>query len=90
MKSGIFSTRTSIIPITLLDGNTLGNLAWTKLDVLILPTNYNYGRFLTEKTLTALKEWIRAGGKLIAMERAASFLAGKDGFDLKEKSGDRG
>ena len=73
-------------PVTLLDGNTLGTIEWNKLDVLVLPTNYNYGRILNERTLTALKEWIRAGGKLIAMERAAAFLAGKEGFDLKEKS----
>ena len=72
-------------PITLLEGNTLGNVNWNKLDVVVLPTNYNYGRILNDKTLTALKEWIRSGGKLIAMERAASFLMGKDGFELKEK-----
>ena len=83
-----FFDQTLNYPITLLDGSSLGNLAWTKMDVLILPSNYNYSRVLPEKTLTALKEWIRAGGKLIAMERAASFLAGKDGFDLKEKSSD--
>ncbi len=72
-------------PVALLDGNTLGNVQWNKLDVLILPTNYNYSRYLNEKTLSTIKEWVRAGGKLIAMERAAAFLAGKDGFNLKEK-----
>ncbi|GAB4016132.1 M14 family metallopeptidase [Spirosoma koreense] len=72
-------------PITLLDINTLANVNWNKLDVLILPTNYNYGKFLTDKVLSTIKEWVRSGGKLIAMERAASFLADKDGFDLKEK-----
>ncbi|CAN5370516.1 hypothetical protein BH09BAC4_BH09BAC4_46280 [soil metagenome] len=72
-------------PATLLDINSLTNVDWSKFDVLILPTNYSYGRFLNEKILTGIKEWIRAGGKLIAMERATSFLAGKDGFDLKEK-----
>ncbi|GAB4033583.1 M14 family metallopeptidase [Spirosoma jeollabukense] len=72
-------------PATLLDINSLSNVDWSKFDVLILPTNYSYGRFLNEKVLTGIKEWIRAGGKLIAMERATSFLAGKDGFDLKEK-----
>ena len=72
-------------PVTLIDGSALGNVVWDKLDVLVLPSNYNYGRVLTEKTLIALKTWIRAGGKLIAVERAASFLAGKEGFDLKEK-----
>ena len=72
-------------PITLIDGNTLGSVTWSELDVLILPSNYNYGKFLTERNLSVIKTWIQAGGKLIALERAASFLAGKDGFDLKEK-----
>ncbi|MFD2569101.1 M14 family metallopeptidase [Spirosoma soli] len=72
-------------PVTLIDGNTLGNVEWNKLDVLVLPTNYNYGRFLNDKTLASLREWVRAGGKLIAMERATSFLVGKEGFELKEK-----
>ncbi|GAB3558406.1 M14 family metallopeptidase [Spirosoma fluminis] len=72
-------------PVTLLDGNTLASVEWNKLDVLILPTNYNYSRFLNDRVLTTLREWIRSGGKLIALERAASFLAGKEGFELKEK-----
>ena len=76
-------------PVSLIDGNTLGNVEWSKLDVLVLPTNTNYGRFLTDRTLAAIKEWLRAGGKLIAMERGASFLMGKDGFDLKEKETDK-
>jgi hypothetical protein len=74
-------------PVTLLDGNGLGNVDWGKFDVLVLPTNYNYGRFLNDRILTQVKDWIRAGGKLIAMERAAAFFAGKEGFDLKEKAG---
>jgi hypothetical protein len=72
-------------PVTLLDVNTLANVEWNKLDVLILPSNYNYSRYLNDRVLSTIKEWVRSGGKLIAMERAASFLAGKDGFDLKEK-----
>ena len=72
-------------PVSLLEINSLTNVEWSKFDVIVLPSNYNYGRTLNDRTLTALKEWVRAGGKLIAMERAAAFLAGKEGFDLKEK-----
>jgi len=72
-------------PISVIDGNALGSVDWNKLDVLILPTNYNYGRFLNDRVLAAVKGWIQSGGKLIALERATAFLAGKDGFDLKEK-----
>lgn len=72
-------------PVTLIDGNALGNVRWSELDVLILPTGYGYSRIMTERNLSAIKDWVRAGGKLIAMERAASFLAGKPDFELKEK-----
>ncbi|GAB3957446.1 M14 family metallopeptidase [Spirosoma harenae] len=72
-------------PVTLLDGGSLVNVEWSKFDVLVLPTNYNYSRVLNDRTLASIKEWIRAGGKLIAMERASAFLAGKEGFELKEK-----
>ncbi len=72
-------------PATLIDGNALGNVNWSQLDVLVLPTGYGYSRILTEKNLSAIKDWVRAGGKLIAMERAADFMAGKPDFELKEK-----
>ncbi len=72
-------------PATLINGSDLGNVDWTKLDILVMPTGFSYSRILTDRTLTAIKTWILGGGKLIAMERAADALLGKDGFDLKEK-----
>ncbi|GAA4460682.1 M14 family metallopeptidase [Nibrella saemangeumensis] len=71
-------------PVTLIDGQTLANVDWRKLDVLILPSG-SYSRILTDRTLTSIKDWVRSGGKLIALERAAAFLAGKPDFALKEK-----
>lgn len=72
-------------PVTLINGNDLGTVDWTKLDLLVMPTGFSYSRILTDRTLTAIKTWVQGGGKLIAMERAADALMGKDGFDLKEK-----
>ncbi|KAB7731492.1 zinc carboxypeptidase [Rudanella paleaurantiibacter] len=72
-------------PSTLITGNDLASIDLSKLDVLVMPTGYTYGRILNDKTLSALKTWVQAGGKLIALERAADALAGKDGFELKEK-----
>jgi hypothetical protein len=72
-------------PVTLIDAGSLANGGWTKLDVLVLPGGFGYSRILNEKALAAIRDWVRAGGKLIAMEQAAGALAGKDGFDLKEK-----
>ena len=72
-------------PVTLINGSDLGNVDWTKLDILVMPTGFSYGRILTDRTLTAIKTWVQGGGKLIALERAADALIGKDGFNLKEK-----
>lgn len=72
-------------PVSLINGNDLATADWRQLDVLIMPNGNGYGRILNERTLTALRDWIKAGGKLIAMERALSALVGKEGFELKEK-----
>ena len=72
-------------PVSLINGTDLGNVDWDQLDVLVMANGYSYSRLLTDRTLTAIRDWVRAGGKLIAMERAAGALAGKEGFDLKEK-----
>ena len=72
-------------PVTLINGADLGAVDWSQLDVLVMPNGYTYSRLLTDRTLTAIREWVRGGGKLIALEKAAAALIGKDGFDLKEK-----
>ncbi len=72
-------------PVTLLNGSDLNPVALSKLDILVMPNGSGYGRLMTDKNLTVLKDWIRAGGKLIALESAADALAGKADFELKEK-----
>lgn len=75
-------------PLTVLGENTLGNTNLAQFDVLILAPG-NYGKILTDGTLNKIKDWIRAGGKLIAIETSLKALAGKDGFDLKTKEDDK-
>jgi len=72
-------------PVSMINGSDLGSVDWKQVDVLILANGYAYGRLLNDRTLSAIREWIRGGGKLIAMERAAAAFIGKEGFDLKEK-----
>ncbi|MBO0936103.1 zinc carboxypeptidase [Fibrella sp. HMF5335] len=72
-------------PVSLINGADLANVDWRQLDVLVMPNGYGYSRILNERVLTALREWIRAGGKLIAMEKAIGSLVGKEGFDIREK-----
>ena len=71
-------------PITVLDAQTLSRVAWSEVDVLIMPGG-NYGDIMPERILNQVKDWVRAGGKLIAMESATSFLAGKRDFALTLK-----
>ncbi|MDX5481059.1 MAG: M14 family metallopeptidase, partial [Hymenobacteraceae bacterium] len=71
-------------PITAINTSYFSNVPLHEFDVLILPTG-SYGRVLDDKTLDKVKDWVRGGGKLIAMESAAGFLAGKKDFNLKKK-----
>ncbi|MBC3541499.1 M14 family metallopeptidase [Rufibacter sediminis] len=74
-------------PVTVLGGDYFGNVPLNEFDVLILPTG-SYGRILDEKNLTKVKDWVRAGGKLIALESAVTFLADKPDFAVKKKTAD--
>ncbi|RAU82456.1 M14 family metallopeptidase [Pontibacter arcticus] len=71
-------------PVTVLNTSYFSTVPLTEFDVLILPSG-SYGRVLNDDMLEKVKTWVRAGGKLIAMESAAAFLAGKKDFNLKRK-----
>lgn len=71
-------------PLTLINVADLGRASLKNFDVLILPDG-NY-RSLNEKTVTdKLKEFVRSGGKLIAIDNAVAALAAGDwGIKVKE------
>ncbi|MDB5262612.1 MAG: zinc carboxypeptidase [Adhaeribacter sp.] len=71
-------------PVTVLDAQYFGRVPLGNFDVLVLPGG-NYADILPEKNLNQLRDWITAGGKLIALESATGFLAGKRGFALTRK-----
>ena len=71
-------------PLTVLGTEYLNTVPLSKFDVLILPDG-NYTDVYPERALDNLKTWVRAGGKLIALEGAARFLADKRDFLLKTK-----
>lgn len=75
-------------PLTLIDPNSRGaGIPFAKLDVLIVPTGFG-GNLLRESQFSALREWLRGGGRLILMENATSLLADKEGFGLKNRKSD--
>ncbi len=71
-------------PVTVVGTSYFNSVPLHEFDVLILPGG-SYSRVLNEQALEQLKNWVRAGGKLIAMESAAGFFAGKKDFSLKVK-----
>ena len=73
---------------TLVDSDDFADLPLRRYDVIILPSG-SYNDILDERRLEEVRDWIREGGRLIAFERAAAFLADKDGFGLKRKPDDK-
>jgi len=71
-------------PVTLIDTNYFSSIDLSRYEVLILPSG-RLEEVLTEERLADIREWVRAGGRLIAVQGANRFLAGKEGFDLKRK-----
>lgn len=67
-------------PVSIVRPQDLNRIDWSEINVLILPSG-NYSDLSNEK----LMQWIRGGGKLIAMGDAVSQMAGIKGFDIKTK-----
>jgi hypothetical protein len=75
-------------PVTVLGTDYLRSVPLGKFDVLILPDGDYDDLFGNERQQESLKAWVRGGGRLIAMEGAAAFLANKKDFLLKTKAAD--
>lgn len=67
-------------PISIVRSEDLGRVNLNEFDVIIFPDG-TYPDPGSDK----IQQWIRSGGKLIAMEGAMAQLAGRKGFDLKNK-----
>jgi len=69
-------------PVTSINSEDFSRINLDDYNVLVFPSG-NYRSMLNESGMTKLQSWIRAGGKVIAIDRALSAFAGKDGFGLK-------
>ncbi len=67
-------------PITLVRYKDLGRTKLSDFDVAIFPDG-EYEDFPSDK----LQNWVRDGGKLIALQNAVAQLVDKKGFDIKKK-----
>ena len=76
-------------PLSLIHGEDLARVDLQHYDVLILPAGY-YANVLNDANLNKVKDWLRNGGRLIAVEEAVRFLSSKDGFGIKVKTAQGG
>jgi len=76
-------------PVTLVNAETAGRVAWKNFDVVILP-NGNYQALGEKNVAEPLRNWVREGGRLIAMQGAVEQLARMDwGIHLKGDENDK-
>lgn len=68
-------------PVTIVNGEDLGGVDLDDYNVIVLPSGF-YREVLSSEALTRVRTWVREGGKLIALDAGARFLAGKEGFGL--------
>lgn len=74
-------------PITMVDTEDAGRVDLNNYNVIVLPSG-SYGRVFNKGKLEELQGWVRSGGKVLAIDRAISTFADKDGIALKRKSSD--
>lgn len=73
-------------PVTMINTDDFGSVDWSDYHVIVMPTMY--GSVVNDTNLSVIRDWVRNGGTLIALDGANSVLAGKEGFALKRKSMD--
>ncbi|GER58958.1 peptidase M14 [Patiriisocius marinus] len=74
-------------PVTHIDTDNFNTKTLAQFNVLVMPEGW-YNKLLSESNMTGLKQWIRNGGKVIALGRASANFADKDGFGLKKNKAD--
>lgn len=74
-------------PVTSINTDDFSIKSLKNFDVLVMPSGW-YSNLASEKTLNGLKEWIRSGGKVIAIGGAVNTFNEKEGFGLKKNKSD--
>ncbi len=72
-------------PVTVVEAKRLANVPLDDFEVIILPSG-NYSSAIKATTQDRLRDWMKEGGKLIAMGSALSLFEGKAGFGLKRSN----
>lgn len=76
-------------PVTLINTDDLGRMVPGDFNVLIIPDGF-YTIFSQKEKNDQLKEWVRKGGKIIALENAVAQMSNAEwGFKLKGSGEDK-
>jgi len=79
-----FMERQLEYPVTVLETDYLFDVDLNSIDVLVMPNGY-YSSVLNKQAHTALKQWVRQGGRLILLRSALNSFVGKEGYALERK-----
>ena len=71
-------------PVTLLNADEVSADALDDVDVLVMPSG-RYDDWLSDERTDALTEWIRDGGRLVALGNANEDLVGRGSFAINKK-----
>lgn len=77
-----FFEQTLGYPATSIDTDYLGRVSLDQFDVLVIPSGW-YSSLLNDSTLDKIKDFIRGGGKVIALANAVGSFVGKSGFNIQ-------
>ncbi|GAB5533864.1 MAG: M14 family metallopeptidase [Rubricoccaceae bacterium] len=72
-------------PATFVRAEDLNAAALNDADVLVMPSG-SYGGWLSESRVETLVDWVRAGGRIVALEGAVAALARHEDFGLKTRN----
>jgi len=76
-------------PVTLVNADEINRIQWKNFDVVILP-NGNYRTLEEKNNADLLRNWVREGGRLIAMQNAVAQLSRMEwGVKLKGEGADK-
>lgn len=68
-------------PASIFNADDVDDVIAGDYDVIVMPSGY----YSLDGVADDLKDWVRAGGKIIAIDRANRSLSSLDGFSLKSK-----
>jgi len=71
-------------PVSIFNTEDISDIAAGDYDIIVMPSGY----YNLSGAADELKSWVRAGGKIIAIENANRSLSSLDGFNLKRKKSD--